>query len=210
MEGLRPRLNDDGTMGFELQDGVFKKFVARARKNYENSQKSLRLNRSINGKIIRIGLRRKCFSKKRCDVFNFIVDEINRGEISKIFGELFFAIDPGYRGKSGEVSTQYSNLHSGLRRKCFSKKRCDVFNFIELFARFKHFSHFINIQTELVDMFKKFVARARKNYENSQKSQDVMEKEMSVQESMMAFFSGIELAAFSCSLIAVSFSAFSR
>ncbi len=41
----------------------------------------------------------------------FIIDEINRGEISKIFGELFFAIDPGYRGKAGEISTQYSNLH---------------------------------------------------------------------------------------------------
>ena len=37
----------------------------------------------------------------------FIIDEINRGEISKIFGELFFAIDPGYRGKTGEISTQY-------------------------------------------------------------------------------------------------------
>ena len=42
----------------------------------------------------------------------FIIDEINRGEISKIFGELFFAIDPGYRGKSGEISTQYANMHS--------------------------------------------------------------------------------------------------
>ena len=43
--------------------------------------------------------------------FVFIIDEINRGEISKIFGELFFSIDPGYRGKDGEVSTQYANLH---------------------------------------------------------------------------------------------------
>ena len=43
--------------------------------------------------------------------FVFIIDEINRGEISKIFGELFFSIDPGYRGEKGYVSTQYANLH---------------------------------------------------------------------------------------------------
>ncbi|WP_148360409.1 McrB family protein [Bacteroides clarus] len=40
----------------------------------------------------------------------FIIDEINRGEISKIFGELFFSIDPGYRGIAGTVQTQYQNL----------------------------------------------------------------------------------------------------
>ena len=43
--------------------------------------------------------------------FIFIIDEINRGEISKIFGELFFSIDPEYRGERGSVSTQYANLH---------------------------------------------------------------------------------------------------
>ena len=42
--------------------------------------------------------------------FVFIIDEINRGEISKIFGELFFSIDPGYRGELGTVQTQYQNL----------------------------------------------------------------------------------------------------
>jgi len=42
--------------------------------------------------------------------FVFIIDEINRAEISKVFGELFFSIDPGYRGEKGKVKTQYSNL----------------------------------------------------------------------------------------------------
>lgn len=49
----------------------------------------------------------------------FIIDEINRGEISKIFGELFFSIDPGYRGPSGAVSTQYANLRDNLNVKFY-------------------------------------------------------------------------------------------
>ena len=43
--------------------------------------------------------------------FVFIIDEINRGEASKIFGELFYAIDPGYRGDTNiKIKTQYQNL----------------------------------------------------------------------------------------------------
>ena len=49
-------------------------------------------------------------NKVRCENFVFIIDEINRGDISKIFGELFYAVDPGYRGKDGKVTTQYDNL----------------------------------------------------------------------------------------------------
>ena len=215
VEGLRPKVNDDGTMGFELQDGIFKKFVARARKNYEDSQKTREdvekevtvqesmeeffsdiefgvdtfktingneftitgvddkhINISIpgNATVNRLALnldevRRmlesgqkfgrikdittffgktfatqgysydfaiyKAIQAKKFTTskektkqtelkkYIFIIDEINRGEISKIFGELFFAIDPGYRGKAGEISTQYSNLHSDPGEKFY-------------------------------------------------------------------------------------------
>lgn len=215
VEGLRPKVNDDGTMGFELQDGIFKKFVARARKNYENSRKtketiakeisvqeamseffsnielgvdtfktineneftitsvdddhvyiSIPANASANKLTLNLDeIRRMLESGKEFDKIKdissffgktfatqgysydyiiykeilklknkakkstakveeqknyvFIIDEINRGEISKIFGELFYSIDPGYRGKAGEISTQYSNLHSDPDEKFY-------------------------------------------------------------------------------------------
>lgn len=51
----------------------------------------------------------------------FIIDEINRGDISKIFGELFFSIDKGYRGKKGRVATQYQNLIENTNEDPFGK-----------------------------------------------------------------------------------------
>ena len=78
VEGLRPE-NDNGNIGFERKDGVFKEFCKEALNNQSSN-------------------------------FVFIIDEINRGEISKIFGELFFSVDSGYRGEKGKVQTQYANL----------------------------------------------------------------------------------------------------
>ena len=60
----------------------------------------------------------KDFCRKAADdqdnCYVFIIDEINRGEVSKIFGELFFAVDPDYRGKAGKVKTQYQNIYKNI------------------------------------------------------------------------------------------------
>ena len=42
--------------------------------------------------------------------FLFIIDEINRAEISKVLGEIMYCLDPDYRGQKGAISTQYSTL----------------------------------------------------------------------------------------------------
>jgi 5-methylcytosine-specific restriction protein B len=82
VEGLRP-LQIGRRVMFKRQDGVFKAFCAKAA-----------LDTNPNNKYV------------------FVIDEINRGEISKIFGELFFSIDPGYREEKDRipVRTQYQNL----------------------------------------------------------------------------------------------------
>lgn len=215
VEGLRPKMNEDGSMGFELQDGIFKKFADKARKNFEDSKKtkdvveqeisakaamteffegiefgeevfktikgseftitnvddrhidiSIPGNATIDKLSLNIEELQKMLEsgvifEKISDITNFfgkqfatqaysydfaiykaiklrsrvnvnltaapemqkkyifIIDEINRGEISKILGELFFSIDPGYRGKAGEVATQYSNMHADPNDKFY-------------------------------------------------------------------------------------------
>lgn len=215
VEGIRPKMNEDGSMGFELHEGIFKRFVDKARKNLENSQKSKEKikkeisantvmanffdnieygvqefytikgnkftvtdvddkyiyiaipgNKTVDKLNLNIDEVRKMLESGRdfekvSDITNFfgkqfatqnysydfvlfkeikkdglkevktnvapeelkkyifIIDEINRGEISKILGELFFSIDPGYRGKSGEVATQYSNMHDDPDEKFY-------------------------------------------------------------------------------------------
>lgn len=91
VEGLRPtkKSTDSEEIVFERKDGTFKDFCKKAA---DAETKNTRKN------------------------YVFVIDEINRGEISKIFGELFFSIDPGYRGEkdtdgnSNRVMTQYQNL----------------------------------------------------------------------------------------------------
>lgn len=207
VEGLRPIVKEDGQMGFERKDGVFKEFCRDAIKNLEDSKKSVQSlteenswkeklsdfieesidkatkYKTINGsefviseirnhtiivhneqnekttqvavnadEILKLLINniplnivrdiRNYFKRKfgtqpdsyafaiikeiramkqeqhvteakkiEKKPFVFIIDEINRGEASKIFGELFYAIDPGYRGRKEHlVQTQYQNL----------------------------------------------------------------------------------------------------
>ena len=67
------------------------------------------------------------FENSNNNNYVFIIDEINRGEISKIFGELFYSIDPGYRGEDGIVKTQYQNLIPKEGDPDFDKENPDVF-----------------------------------------------------------------------------------
>ena len=68
---------------------------------------------SICSEISKISLPESTQAKKVEEKpYIFIIDEINRGEISKILGELFFAIDPGYRGKNGAIATQYQSINN--------------------------------------------------------------------------------------------------
>ena len=210
VEGLRPVIKNDGTIGFELRDGIFKEFAKKAAKNFETtknrnevyeqneviyevegyfrnaekadicidnynyftvkkveeSQANIDIprnnyfNRYLKFALITQMLMSPetfeslddvkkyfsenkvnllddspvipCYFKVYTDIKNtleetvsqrknyvFIIDEINRGEISKIFGELFYSVDPGYRGKTGAVSTQYANLHANPENKLY-------------------------------------------------------------------------------------------
>ena len=207
VEGMRPKDDDNGNIGFERKDGIFKAFCGKALENYVDSMKSketLQQEKSAqelledfideamekgtefhtsgtnnrfyisdnkeyhiiikdpdNEKVQSVILRKselltllekniKIIEKKEIqnyfqrkystqqdsytfviyqilqkrstkamnkDIqqvtqkpYVFIIDEINRGETSKIFGELFYSIDPGYRGEKGRVNTQYQNM----------------------------------------------------------------------------------------------------
>ena len=43
-------------------------------------------------------------------VYYFLIDEINRADLSKVFGELMFGLEESYRGIENRFDTQYKNL----------------------------------------------------------------------------------------------------
>ena len=91
MEGLRPvqlEGQDDGAARFVKLDGSFKAFCRRvARENTARTRKP------------------KNDPDRR---YFFLIDEINRADLSKVFGELMFCLETGKRGRP--MQTQYCNL----------------------------------------------------------------------------------------------------
>lgn len=91
IEGVKPSRLINGVMSFELKDGEFKIFCERAKIDEDNFSKESNFSQAI----------------KKYGYF-FFVDEINRAELSRVFGELLYSLE--YRGKSGKIRTQYSSL----------------------------------------------------------------------------------------------------
>jgi 5-methylcytosine-specific restriction protein B len=105
VEGFRPIGVDETTetMKFALQDGEFTRFCKEAAKQEEafNELKEHDFKSAVES----YG-------------YFFIVDEINRAELSRVFGELLFALE--YRGaESGMIKTQYASMRSADEESFF-------------------------------------------------------------------------------------------
>ena len=75
MDGVKPTGIENGTMKFELKNGVFKQMCIDAFKNLQDSKDG----------------------KEKLKKYYFVADEINRAELSRVFGELLLCLEDDKR-----------------------------------------------------------------------------------------------------------------
>lgn len=87
VEGIRP-VEYNGQMAFKKLDGIFKAFCRKAAK------------------------KNKSAAEKKNELYFFLIDEINRADLSKVFGELMYCLEGDKRGEGNRIRTQYQNLET--------------------------------------------------------------------------------------------------
>lgn len=114
VEGLRPVPDKNGGNMFVRMDGVFKSFCRNiVEKNLKRINEQLRKSMTIEDYFEYMkdqNNRKKVYEILNGMPYYFIIDEINRADLSRVFGELMYGLEESYREIHNRFDTQYKNL----------------------------------------------------------------------------------------------------
>ncbi|EAJ5678786.1 hypothetical protein CII90_07930, partial [Campylobacter lari] len=96
IEGIKPAGIENGQLKLELKNGIFREFCDKAKEEEKGFLEKLEKG-NFNEALSDHG-------------YFFIADEINRAELSRVFGELLYALE--YRGEKGKIKTQYASMRN--------------------------------------------------------------------------------------------------